>query len=403
MASPDHYRILGVSETASIDEIKAAFRKLALKYHPDKNPDDLQAIEIFSSIHKAYEVLSDPEKRRDYDLRFLRGVKNTYTEILVRSVIDRSKIRIYVDKRVVLLDEAVQVTISIFQNNTKVAMSGLHRFDVVEGPVINSSFPPGAGFPEVEIIYLLKPKYAGYNEIGPAAFISGGIKILSESVYIKVNLPPDLVRIRPASRFEKFQSAVVSTLIVFYSFLIGYNIYQFDIIPYLRNELPQHPAPLALGLSDVHLSTGMSPYENIYGAGILDVNSMNRILFHNSKAHDAVVLLADWQTRQTVRNNYIRAGEDFIMKNIPDGNYYLKVLFGNDWNDSLQLLNNEELRGGFNRNVRFEIFRQEINIIQMQHSRSGDTLGYKIYEITLYPVQNGNAESLKAGPSEFFN
>ena len=75
-----------------------------------------------------------------------------------------------------------------------------------------------------------------------------------------------------------------------------------------------------------------------------------------------------------IRNNYIRAGEDFIMQQIPDGNYYLKALFGNDWNDSLLLPGNNNVRGGFKRNARYEIFQQQINIIQMQHSRSGDTL-----------------------------
>jgi curved DNA-binding protein len=63
----DYYEILGVSRTATEDEIKKAFRKLARVHHPDVNPGDKSAEEQFKRINEAYEVLSDPEKRKKYD------------------------------------------------------------------------------------------------------------------------------------------------------------------------------------------------------------------------------------------------------------------------------------------------------------------------------------------------
>ncbi|MGL4676644.1 MAG: molecular chaperone DnaJ [Brevinema sp.] len=63
----DYYGLLGVSNSASQDEIKKAFRKQAMKYHPDRNSGDKEAEEKFKEIGKAYEVLSDPEKRKLYD------------------------------------------------------------------------------------------------------------------------------------------------------------------------------------------------------------------------------------------------------------------------------------------------------------------------------------------------
>lgn len=63
----DYYKILGVDRNADTKEIKAAYRKLALKHHPDKNPEDSNAEDRFKEINEAYEVLGDPEKRAKYD------------------------------------------------------------------------------------------------------------------------------------------------------------------------------------------------------------------------------------------------------------------------------------------------------------------------------------------------
>lgn len=67
MSKRDYYEILGVSRNAEADEIKKAYRKLALKYHPDKNPGDKEAEEKFKEAAEAYDALGDPEKRRRYD------------------------------------------------------------------------------------------------------------------------------------------------------------------------------------------------------------------------------------------------------------------------------------------------------------------------------------------------
>jgi molecular chaperone DnaJ len=64
---PDYYKALGVDKKASAEEIKKAYRKLARRYHPDRNPDDKQAEERFKEISQAHDVLGDPEKRKQYD------------------------------------------------------------------------------------------------------------------------------------------------------------------------------------------------------------------------------------------------------------------------------------------------------------------------------------------------
>ena len=77
MAKQDYYEILGVSRTASQDEIKKAYRKMALQHHPDRNPGSKDAEERFKQAAEAYEVLSDPTKRQRYDQFGHDGMRGT--------------------------------------------------------------------------------------------------------------------------------------------------------------------------------------------------------------------------------------------------------------------------------------------------------------------------------------
>ena len=78
MAKRDYYEVLGVGRDASEAQIKSAYRKLALKYHPDRNPDDAQAEEMFKEASEAYEVLSDAQKKANYDRFGHAGLEGSF-------------------------------------------------------------------------------------------------------------------------------------------------------------------------------------------------------------------------------------------------------------------------------------------------------------------------------------
>jgi len=67
MAKRDYYEVLGVAKNVEKDALKKAYRRLAMKYHPDRNPDDDDAMEKFKEAKEAYEILNDPQKRARYD------------------------------------------------------------------------------------------------------------------------------------------------------------------------------------------------------------------------------------------------------------------------------------------------------------------------------------------------
>jgi molecular chaperone DnaJ len=76
MTEKDFYKILGIGRTATENEIKKAYRQLAMQYHPDRNPENKEAEERFKEISEAYQVLSDPQKRNNYDRFGRSGVKS---------------------------------------------------------------------------------------------------------------------------------------------------------------------------------------------------------------------------------------------------------------------------------------------------------------------------------------
>ncbi|MDP6179965.1 MAG: DnaJ domain-containing protein, partial [Desulfatiglandales bacterium] len=80
MSGKDYYKTLGISKSASPDEIKKTYRKLALKYHPDQNKGDKTAETKFKEISEAYAVLSDAEKRKQYDTFGSEGFQRRFSQ-----------------------------------------------------------------------------------------------------------------------------------------------------------------------------------------------------------------------------------------------------------------------------------------------------------------------------------
>lgn len=90
MEIKDYYKTLKIEPTASEQQVKASFRKLALQHHPDKNPDNVYAAALFREIQEAYEVLSDPHKREEYNYK--RWYNRTIRKDFERAVLSPADI-----------------------------------------------------------------------------------------------------------------------------------------------------------------------------------------------------------------------------------------------------------------------------------------------------------------------
>lgn len=149
------------------------------------------------------------------------------------------------------------------------------------------------------------------------------------------------------------------------------------------------------------LENGTSPYYSIFGKGIYDKNSLHKIKFKAAKYSDVIVCLVHVANNKIIRNEYIRKGETFEMTKIPDGTYYLKSIYGNDWNPNKMIFNNQ-VQGAFDTDLSFSKSDDVTDRFLFSQKKTAEGISYATYEVTLYLVKHGNMESERINENEFF-
>ncbi|QEM03147.1 hypothetical protein DIU31_006275 [Mucilaginibacter rubeus] len=153
------------------------------------------------------------------------------------------------------------------------------------------------------------------------------------------------------------------------------------------------PAPVSQWAGN-SLKTGASPYNSCFGIGSWNGNAW--IKFTNDNSVDAIICLVDSLSNSTIRNEYIRAGAVFKMKQIPAGMYYIKVYSGNDWNPGLQ--NGCGNTGAFEKSPNYSSSIGVYNAIEI----TDDGVQYSTYKIDLSKIINSNP-AIPYNESSFFN
>lgn len=400
----NYYQILGLPPTCNDEEIKRAYRKLAMKFHPDKNSNDKYFEERFKELQEAYDVLSDTTKRNEYDLRFASSTEQsnqpksthrktrqgTTPESLATDVEEASRNLKRAELQQINYSELVKYIDSILNDNLVTHL--LNIGDTQSNERIVDSISGLLKFlteNDVKKYMPLLVKLSGANN----ELIAKIHKIEKEEIRKEETW----------EFFSAFKWVAGSVFLICVIYLADINDNSGSSSNYAdtpASSVDNAPEMIekVSEFTGSKLKTGDSPYNNYFGKGVYDKDYENQLEVKNGQNLDVIVCLTEYYgSKRTIRNEYIRAGESFIMTNIPNGTYYLKSFYGKDWNPDT-LLYNGRLKGFFDTSSGFSVSDKFDDLIKMEQNETA----YSIYSVTLYPVVGGNLESRNITASDFF-
>lgn len=330
MAVKNYYIILGIKKTASLEEIKTAFRELAKKYHPDKNPGNKAAEDYFKEVQEAYMVLSNPEKKKSYDLKMMYGSSTSQARTTPHGR--------YTGNAYQYAQQQAQAKNNFQFNNLKT-----------------------------------KPKHKPEERY--QVLVSVGIALLLLYFVISYNVSKDKKAEKKALPITEEMSNQIEKL--------------------LKSKQQENQ------VSEPMINNFDSPYTKYFGPEVYLEGSKNNIQISNSNYSEAVVCLVEnKKPYKTIRNQYINVGGTFKMNEIPNGDYFIKVFYGNNWDTAITFLQNK-FRGGFKEQIAFIKILNGNNAFKMNHDSRGLSSSFSSYELLLNP-NNAEEKKHKITVEDFF-
>jgi len=407
----DYYLILGISRDAKKQEIKKAYRKLALKVHPDRNAGNPIYEEIFKDVKEAYETLIDKRKRANYDSSLFHGNQKyqKYNNIPPQDVV--KKIIVEIKKIVIVTEGRATPTINRIQIN--------NYLKEILSPDVILVYNAVSEKQKKELIFFTVPLFRYINDSQRAEYFRVVSKIIGNNdaliTYVRKRID-EVIRNQKkidkrywltykvssfiSTKWGRLISTMVSILIFYFFISILDNANNNEVYfpqKAINTEIIQNKKNTSIKLSRWkwnQLKTGDSPYDKYFGKGIYAKN-FNKIIFQNDRKLDVVVCLVG--NSKTIRNKYIRSGETYIMTNIPNGNYIFKIYYGKYWNPDLKILGKSE--GGFDTLAGFSRSYYQYEFKQNQKH-------YTEYKIDIPSVEPGSSRDSWFSPidaNEFFN
>lgn len=317
MQQKNYYTILGVSANASFDELKLAYRNLAKKYHPDVNPNNKAAEDMFKEIQQAYDVLSNADKRSLYDVKQARKTTSGGPQYKSNSA---------------------QYTGNAYQYAQQQAQRKNQFYSTVKP----------------------KPKKHDKTE-RYQILISVGIAFVLLYLIISYSSGTRTVPAK-ASNLVVSEKSVITK----------------------KPEAPQI------------IKTSATPYDSFWKDEYAEEGNQNSIWIENFEKSDAIVCLVQCnKPHRVIRHVFVNKNNYFEMSRIPDGNYSLKIYYGNNW-DTAQKQANDKLVGGFTNELDFVEERTEKKCIKMQKVQTAQGYSYSHYQLNLNPDRVEGAKSISA-------
>lgn len=340
----DYYKILDVNYNATAIEIKKSYRKLAIKYHPDKNKNSKESEEIFKKISEAYEILSNKEKRRVYDSSYhsKNGKFNEKKE---------DKRQEYKSKE----EEVTPLSFLIFFQNLKNKINSLNidnvnqksLFDNINNALnqqnLNFLISKQSFETNIKIIdeVLICCNFLHYNYI----------RLLeTKLVQLAGSDNKKIIKIYEFAKKRKRKSQLNDVVIFIKEKFIFLLIAFIIIISIFNNQSKNYEKNYQIEnikkIKDSLITSGwkMNKLKNGEISNCSDIPNEKELINNNIKIEvgnnsDVVIKLINFENERCIRNVFVKSNSKYTIENIPKGIYYLKIAYGKEW--IFKILNSE--------------------------------------------------------------
>lgn len=390
MSLKNFYITLAVPPTATTEDIKKAFRKLAFQYHPDKNPGNKAAEEKFKEIQEAYEVLSDPVRRRSYDYAFRNHATGGTSQFRKSGWREEERKRVspeFIYKVLYEFRKKAARThhdripeLGILQQLLKLLNNQFMTLLIdAKEHTINHAIVK-------EVLLLCR-----YLSAKESAKVCVRLLKLAEGDLLLTGMIHSFLNKK--RRKERMQAIIIGGSILIMVFFSGYSYFSYKAqkrreaqrsaiyqllfyVPEPTTVVTDSALLAQIGRYDDSLYVGLpwTPFRYLTGATppgdsftpVYDEAIDNTLEISVGKHVDALIRLMKQGTNICIRMVYIRSGEKYEMKNIPEGQYFLRLRYGRDWRE--QIFNGKS-HGRFFEN---EHQKDETEVMDFTRTRPGD-------------------------------
>ncbi len=362
----DYYKILEVNASASSDEIKKSYRQLALKYHPDKNPNDKISESKFKEIVEAYEILGDTELRRNYDQKIKSSQQAAKPKTEEKPLTPQDILKLFTDtrKRVVKLGRKQINETGLFQSLRSLLNDNTIKFLLAYGDTKTNKL--------IMNEVLICCKYIDYDRA--EKLISKLVEIAGSDNDTIVVLHNYSRKLKRWSIWDRYKGITAIAAIFLFIFIITLadnrnsnstsssntpkngdlnntfveentkaQLTPEQQLEQKRNEL------LAAGWEEKNIENGQLPV--CYNFKPKRGKVENYLEVYVGSGTDVSIKVMNAETEKCVRFVFINSGTTYKITNIPQGIYYLKIAYGKNWFSKIE---NGQCVGKFLRNPMYE-------------------------------------------------
>jgi len=420
----DYYKILEVTKQASAEEIKKSFRKLALKFHPDRNPGNKAAENYFKEIAEAYSVLSDEQARKGYDYEYNRSSQPGFNNFRQQNYHQPEKEKREERKKPLTpgdylsLAQKIMIDISGIEDEW---INKLYLFNNLDALLADSHITFLRNYDDREtnreiinavLHCCLRLPYFYVEKLLPKLIrLAGPDNSALQNIYV---FSKKRKRVHYWQRYKK--AAALAALVIILVTIFrpgksssGNSIYNEDYLKRMamlnevraertkadriEKRVKDSIAALPPGkYKGNQLKNGQSPLDVCFGKGIYGGNA--KLNVKNGVNSDAIICLYSIEKNKTIRNEYVKKNTNFTLSGIRRGYYKIRVFYGNDWNPELE--NSCGKKGNFESDISISEFDN------MEYFEDNG-LEYSNNTVTLYAVIGGNAHTSPLDKTRFFS